>query len=87
MPTTNQNCMPTGDLTIFEAVAFKDALVTLLSQEGPVVLDLAQVNRVDTSALQLILAAQRSGRLHVTGAPDTVKRNMARIGCPGSLAS
>lgn len=70
-----------GEVTIFEAAAFRDALVTLLSNEGPVELDLSQVERMDTSGVQLVLAARRSGRLTVTGLTPDVRRAMAMIGC------
>ncbi len=58
---------PSGDLTIFEATDFRNSLVTLLSQEGPVTVDLSGVKHMDCSCLQVVLAARRSGRLTVTG--------------------
>lgn len=88
MPDTNHTYAPTGDLTIFEAVAFKDSLITLLSHEGPVTLDLSQVERADTSAIQLIVAAQRLKRMTVTGVSDNLMKKLAGLGCwPASVTT
>jgi len=46
---------PTNDLTIFEATEFRNSLVTLLSQEGPVSLDLSHVQQMDSSCMQILL--------------------------------
>jgi len=72
---------PTGDLTIFEAMDFRNELVTLLSQEGPVVVDLSHVKRMECSCLQVMLAARRSGRLAVTGWMEPLRKKMAELGC------
>lgn len=72
---------PSGELTIFEAAAFKGELVRLLEQPGLVLLDLSGVTRVDTSCVQLILSARQSGRLAVTGITPDVERTMAALGC------
>ena len=40
---------PEGDLTIFEAVEFREALLSLLTHEGPLELDVSEVERVDSS--------------------------------------
>lgn len=71
---------PAGDLTIFEAASFKDSLVTLLSQEGPVTLDLSRVVRMDTPAAQLLVAATRSGRLTIKGLSKTLAAQLSAIG-------
>jgi anti-anti-sigma regulatory factor len=70
-----------GEITIFEATAFRDALITLLANEGSVVLDLSSVERIDTSGVQILLAAFRIGRLTVAGLRPEVRRSMERIGC------
>lgn len=85
MDEHSKQYQPAGDLTIFEAMAFKDSLVDLLSCGGSGTLDLSHVGQVDSSALQLIVAALRTGRLSVTGASGEVLQKMARIG--GSLAA
>lgn len=73
-------CQPIGDLTIFEVMALKDSLVELLSCGGTGTLDLSHVGQVDSSALQLIVAALRTERLCVTGASAEIVQKMARIG-------
>lgn len=72
---------PSGELTIFEAMDFRNELVTLLSQEGPVTVDLSNVTRMDCSCLQVMLAARRSGRLVVMGLSEQLREWMARMGC------
>lgn len=72
---------PCGEITIFEATAFRDALVTLLANEGPAELDLSSVERMDTAGIQLLIAAERSGRLTVTGWRPAVREGLATIGC------
>lgn len=74
---------PSGDLTIFEAMDFRNELVTLLSQEGPITVDLSNVTRMDCSCLQVMLAARRSGRLVVTGATGEFQARVAQVGCHG----
>jgi len=80
MDTSSKQCAPTGDLTIFEVTAFKDSLVDLLSCGGTGTLDLSHVGQVDSSALQLIVAALRTERLCVTGASVEIVQKMERIG-------
>lgn len=80
-----RECKPTGDLTIFEVASFKDGLVELLSCGGAGTLDLSLVGQVDSSALQLILAALRTERLCVTGVSTEVTSKLERIG--GRLTS
>jgi len=74
---------PSGDLTIFEAMDFRNELVTLLSQDGPITVDLSNVKRMDCSCLQVMLAARRSGRLVVTGATGEFQARVAQVGCHG----
>jgi anti-anti-sigma regulatory factor len=73
--------LESGEITIFEATAFRDALVTLLTNEGPVTLDLSGVERIDTSGVQILLAAFRIGRLTVTGLRPEVRQSITRVGC------
>jgi ABC-type transporter Mla MlaB component len=80
MDANSKQCQPTGDLTIFEVMSFKDSLVELLSCGGTGMLDLSHVGQVDSSALQLIVAALRTERLSVTGASAEIVQKMERIG-------
>jgi anti-anti-sigma regulatory factor len=73
-------CKPSGDLTIFEAAEFKEALMTVLANDGLVCLDLSQVGRVDTASMQLLWAARKLGRLLVTGISDELQTKLNRLG-------
>ena len=71
---------PIGDLTIFEAEKFHGELVLLNQQEGPLELDLSQVEKMDSSSVQLIVAATRSGRLRLTGYSQDLQEKFEQIG-------
>jgi len=86
MDTDQKLCKPTGELTIFEAAEFKESLVMLLTNEGLVCLDLSQVSRVDTAAIQLMWAARKLGRLLVTGISDELQSKVTRLGFSGPLS-
>ena len=73
-------CKPSGDLTIFEAAEFKESLLAVLANDGLVCLDLSQVTRVDTSAIQLMWAARKLGRLLVTGIPKELETKLTQLG-------
>lgn len=73
-------CKPSGDLTIYEAVEFKQSLLAVVTHEGLVCLDLSQVTRVDTAAIQLMWAARKLGRLLVTGIPQELQTKLTRLG-------
>lgn len=77
---------PTGDLTIFEAGEFKDSLVKLFSNEGLVSLDLGGIKRVDTAAIQLLLAAKKQNRMFVSGISEDVQTRLQQLGFTGSLS-
>jgi anti-anti-sigma regulatory factor len=80
METDSKLCKPSGELTIFEASEFKDSLVKVLAGEGLVCLDLSEVARVDTSAIQLMWAARKLGRLLVTGIPQELQAKLTQLG-------
>jgi anti-anti-sigma regulatory factor len=80
METDSKFCKSTGELTIFEAAEFKESLVNVLANEGLVCLDLSQVTRVDTSAIQLLWAARKLGRLLVTGIPQELQAKLTQLG-------
>ena len=71
---------PSGELTIFEAAEFKESLIKLFACEGLVCMDLSKVTRVDTSAIQLMWAARKLGRLLVTGIPQELETKLTQLG-------
>lgn len=71
---------PIGDLTIFEAAQFHEDLSTLQKQTGPLELDLSEVDRMDSSCVQLIVAATRSGRLTLQGYSHHIRDRFEQIG-------
>ena len=80
METNEKVCKPSGELSIFEAAEFKESLVRVLAGEGLVCLDLSQVTRVDTAAIQLMWAARKLGRLLVTGIPQELETKLTQLG-------
>ena len=71
---------PIGDLTIFEASQFHEDLCSLHRQEGPLELDLAEIDHMDSSCVQLIVAATRSGRLTLKGFSSHIRDRFEQIG-------
>ncbi len=49
--------IPEGELTMLETAEFREALLALHEKEGPIELDLAQVQRRESSAVRLVVAA------------------------------
>ena len=80
METDSKLCKPSGELTIFEAAEFKESLSKVLANDGLVCLDLSQVTRVDTAAIQLMWAARKLGRLLVTGITPDLQAQVTRLG-------
>ena len=80
METDSKLCKPSGELTIFEAAEFKEALITVFANEGLVCLDLSQVTRLDTAAIQLMWAARKLGRLLVTGIAPELQAKVTQLG-------
>ncbi|MGB0911835.1 MAG: STAS domain-containing protein [Nitrospirales bacterium] len=72
---------PEGELTIFEAALFKEALQDLCKHEGSIELDLSDIERVDSSGIQLMVAAAQDSRLVITGMNDGVSEKITAIGC------
>jgi len=78
----------TGDLTIATVTEFKAALVEMMSDGKSGRFDLAGVRRVDVAALQVMIAAQRTGRIALTSPSQPVMAAMAAIGfTPASAPS
>jgi anti-anti-sigma regulatory factor len=71
---------PMGDLTIFEAAKFHADLVALHREKGPLQLDLSDVGHIDSSCVQLTVAATRSGRLTVQGYSQVIRDKFEQIG-------
>jgi len=71
---------PLGDLTIFEAAQFHADLVILHQQEGALQIDLSEVNGMDSSCVQLMVAATRSGRVTVQGYSSCIRDKFEQIG-------
>jgi len=72
--------VPTGDLTIATVREFKAALVDMISDGKSGKLDLAGVRRVDAAALQVMIAAERTGRIALTNPSQPVMKAMEAIG-------
>ncbi|GJL57191.1 MAG: hypothetical protein NPIRA03_00480 [Nitrospirales bacterium] len=71
---------PLGDLTIFEAAQFHADLMSLHQQEGPLRIDLGAVNYMDSSCVQLLVAATRSGRVTLQGYSSRIRDKFEQIG-------
>lgn len=75
-------CTPTGDLTIFEIAEFKVQLQAAMEQGQGVTVDLSQIDSLDASALQLLMAACRSDSVQFLNLPARVSEQLARLGWP-----
>lgn len=73
--------LPEGDLTIFEAAEFRENLKALHQQEDPIELDLSDVDRMDSSGVQLIIAGVESGRMTIAGLTESIQDKFKKIGC------
>lgn len=71
---------PIGDLTIFEASQFHEDLQSLHKQEGPLELDLSEIDRMDSSCVQLVVAVTRSGRMTVKADSQQIRDRFEQIG-------
>lgn len=72
---------PEGDLTIFEAAEFRDALVELSAKKDKRGLSLAKIERIDSSCVQLVVAACQEMALHISDASSSVREQFDRVGC------
>lgn len=73
--------LPEGELTIFEAAEFRDAFVMLGSKSGELELNLANVERMDSSSVQLVITACQEMTLKITNVPSSVREQFKVIGC------
>ena len=72
---------PEGDLTIFEAAEFREALLLLGKHDGPIELDMSDVENVDSSGIQLMMAASQNSQLIITGMPSVIREKISNVGC------
>jgi|GEM_PF-1129684 len=78
---------PEGDLTIFEAAELHEGLMALQQQEGPIELDVSEVDQIDTSGVQLMLAATQCDRLTLTGMTAVIQEKLEMVGCGAVVQS
>ena len=71
---------PSGDLTIFEICDFKSKLKTGLKQGQGITVDLGETRTVDSSALQLLIAACRHESVQLINVPAHVTELFAQMG-------
>ncbi len=74
----------TGEVTVEEAGALKKALSDAMDA-AVFTVDIDKVTKVDTSGLQLLLAAQKKG-CRLAGRPDAVTEELARRGLETEVA-
>jgi anti-anti-sigma regulatory factor len=83
---SSRHLAPKGDITIFEVGEFKDSLMKLFNNDGLVSVDLNGVARVDTAAIQLLLAAKKQNRMFVSGISEDLRGRLHQLGFTGSLS-
>jgi anti-sigma B factor antagonist len=76
---------PEGELTIFEAAEFRQALLALSEKQGALELNLAGVTRMDSSGVQLVIAACQEMVLQITNVSSAVQEQFEVIGCGAFL--
>ena len=81
-PTTMR---PEGHLTVAEAKRFKSEVLERTDGNRRVTVDLRDVERLDSAALQILIAAVRTGRCTVTELPDSIRTKLDQAGCLGLL--
>lgn len=72
---------PAGELTIFEAAEFREALLALSGKEGAPELSLTNIDRMDSSCVQLVVAGCQEMALHITDVSPGVQAQFEVIGC------
>ena len=80
-----------GEMTIYDAVALKGALLAALADEPSVRLDLADVTEIDTTGLQLLLlsekaCAARTASFQIENPSNAVSELFDLLGRPGWAA-
>ncbi len=72
---------PEGELTIVEAAEFREAFLALSAKPGQLELNLANIERVDSSSVQLVVAACQEMALHIADVSPGVQEQFDMIGC------
>ncbi len=70
-----------GELTIVEAAEFREAFLALSAKPGQLELNLANIERVDSSSVQLVVAACQEMALHIADVSPGVQEQFDMIGC------
>lgn len=76
---------PEGNLTVAEARRFKSEMLEWTAGNRRITVDLRQVERLDSAALQILIAAVQTGRCTVAELPDGIRTKLAQAGCLGLL--
>ncbi|MCS6318883.1 MAG: STAS domain-containing protein [Nitrospira sp.] len=71
---------PAGDLTIFEVGALHGEIKQAAATHPQIELDLPEIDKLDASAIQLLIALRRSDRMVLTGMTDALRTRMAELG-------
>ncbi len=71
---------PTGDLTIFEVAALCEELKHTAAAHPQVEVDLSEVDKLDASAIQLLIAVRQTEQFVLTGMTDAMRARMAELG-------
>lgn len=71
---------PAGDLTIFEVGALCEELKQAAAAHPQVELDLSEIDKLDASALQLLIVIRRSEHYILTGMTEPMRARMAELG-------
>lgn len=71
---------PAGDLTIFEVGALCEDLKQAAAGHPQVELDLSEIDTLDASAVQLLIAIRHSEHFVLTGMTDSIRSRMADLG-------
>lgn len=69
-----------GELTIFEVGEFHEALLSIGEDDGHLLIDLSDVDRVDSAGIQVLLVAAKSRDCRMCGVSQAVQEHLHRIG-------
>ncbi len=74
-----------GNLSIYEACALRERVISSLRDAGTLELDLTDIRECDTSGLQILCSAKKTadkkgGRIVITGIPRVVEDAMMKTG-------
>ena len=71
---------PVGDLTIFEVGALCEDVKQALSTHPQVELELSEIDKLDATAVQLLIVVRRSEHCVLTGMTDLMRTRMTDMG-------